>query len=139
MTSNNKNVSSQRIKKHCKIYDGLLPANVDRGPSLQQGLMNAQLQNFQQYDKSFNHWSLGRQLFCFLESQVLMTIEAAPRTFPWWDKTRRVAGGLIGVFVLKMKVKCGPSTKTLVFQNAFHFKARTEESVILLVCLKKNC
>ena len=103
MTSNNKNVSSQRIRKHCEIYDGLLPANVDRGPSLQRGLLNVQLQNFQQYDKSFNDWSLGKQLFCFLESQVLMTIGAAPGTFPWWDKTRRVAGVLEGVFGLKMK------------------------------------
>ena len=133
MTSNNKNVFSQRIKKHCKIYDGLLPGNVDRGPSLQRGLMNAQLQNFQQYDKSFNDWSLGKQLFCFLESQVLMTIGAAPGTSPWWDKTRPLAGVLEEVFVLKMKAKCGPSTKTQVFQNTFHFKARTEESVILLV------
>ena len=85
--------------------------------------MNAQLQNFQRHNKSFNDWSV--------ESQVLMTIGAAPGTFPWWDKTRRVAGE--GVFVLKMKAKCGPSTNTQVFQNTFHFKARTEESVILLV------
>ena len=62
-----------------------------------------------------------------------MTIGAAPGTFPWWYKTRRVAGVLEGVFVLKMKGKWGPSTKTLVFQNTFDFKARTEESNILLV------
>ena len=75
-----------------------------------------------------NHLTTGP-----LESQVLMTIGAAPGTFPWWDKTRRVAGVLEGVFVLKMKGKWGPSTKTLVFQNTFDFKARTEESNILLV------
>jgi len=38
---------------------------------------------------------------------------------------RRVAGVLEGVFVLKMKAKCGPSTKTQVF-HTFHYKARTE-------------
>ena len=81
--------------------------------------------NFKISSDITNHLTTGPS------NQVLMTIGAAPGTFPWWDKTRRVAGE--GVFVLKMKAKCGPSTNTQVFQNTFHFKARTEESVILLV------
>ena len=34
----------------------LLPANVDRRPPLQQGLMNFQLQNFQLCNKSLKDW-----------------------------------------------------------------------------------
>ena len=133
-----KNVSGQRTKKHCKIYDGLLPANVHREPSLQRGLMNAQLQNFQHYNKSFNNWSLETQLFCFPRISGLNDHRGGAGNFSLVGQTRCVAGVLEGVFVLKMKAKCGTSTKTLVFQNALYFKARTEESVILLVCLKKN-
>ena len=64
---------------------------------------------------------------------------------------RCLPGVLEGVFVLKLKAKCEPSTarktrenlraKTQVseiFQITFHFKARTEESTILLVRIKKN-
>ena len=39
----------------------LLPANVDRRPPLQWGLMNFQLQNFQLYNKSLKDCSLGKQ------------------------------------------------------------------------------
>ena len=60
---------------------------------------------------------------------------------------RRVAGVLKGVFVLKLKAKCGLSNdeekrklggKIHVFQNTFQYKARIEKSVILLVRIKKN-
>ena len=40
----------------------LLPANVDRRPPLQRGLMNFQLYNL----KSLEDWSLGKQLILFL-------------------------------------------------------------------------
>ena len=43
----------------------LLPANVDRRPPLQLGLMNFQVQNFRLYNKSLKDWSLGKQLILF--------------------------------------------------------------------------
>ena len=43
----------------------LLPANVDRRPPLQQGLMNFQLQNFQLFNKSHKDWSLWKQSILF--------------------------------------------------------------------------
>ena len=77
--------------------------------------------------------------------------------FYWIEKLkelinfRHLAGVLEGVFVLKLKAKCEPSTvskkrenlraKTQVseiFQITFHFKDRTEESIILLVQIKKT-
>ena len=46
----------------------LLPANVDRRPTLEQSLTNSQLQNFQLYNKS--DWSLGETVNSIsLESQ----------------------------------------------------------------------
>ena len=46
----------------------LLPANADRRPPLQQGLMN-----FQLYEKSLKDWLLGKQLIFFsLESQYFL-------------------------------------------------------------------
>ena len=43
----------------------LLPADVDRPPPLQRGLMNFQLQNFQLYYTSLKDWSLWKQLILF--------------------------------------------------------------------------
>ena len=43
----------------------LLPANVDRRPPLQRGLMNFQLQKFQLYNKLLKDCSLGKQLILF--------------------------------------------------------------------------
>ena len=43
----------------------LLPADVDRPPPLQRGLMNFQLQNFQLYYISLKDWSLWKQLILF--------------------------------------------------------------------------
>ena len=53
----------------------LLPANVDRRPTLGQSLTNSQLQNFQLYNKSRKDWSFGETVnFISLESQ----------SFPWF-------------------------------------------------------
>ena len=59
MTSHNETVSLQNLRAGSSVKSmtsqgnsAVLPANVDRRPSLQQGLMNFQFQNFQQYNKS---------------------------------------------------------------------------------------
>ena len=40
----------------------LLPANVDRRPTLERDFMNSQLQKFQLYNKSLKEWSLGESV-----------------------------------------------------------------------------
>ena len=75
MTSNNETVpaeiSVQEILQ--TLLDSMtsagnsapLPANIDRRPPLQRGLMNFLLQNLQLYNKSFQDKSLGKQLALF--------------------------------------------------------------------------
>ena len=72
MTSNNETVSRQNLwtgniakSMTSESNATLLAANVDRQLSLQRGLMNFQLENFQLYDKSLKDWSLGKHLFLF--------------------------------------------------------------------------
>ena len=66
MTSNNETVSRQNLcaghiarSMTSEGKSALLPANVDRRPPLQRGLMNFQLQNFQLHKKLLKDWSLG--------------------------------------------------------------------------------
>ena len=49
----------------------LLPANVDRRPSIQWGLMNFQPQNFQLYNRSLKDWSFGKQSILFNSGPVI--------------------------------------------------------------------
>ena len=52
-------------------HRALLPANVDRRPLLQRGLMNFRLQFFQLYNKSLKDWSVGKQLVLFPSGPVI--------------------------------------------------------------------
>ena len=78
MTSHNETVSLQNLRAGSSVKSmtsqgnsAVLPANVDRRPPLQQGLMNFQLQNFQQYNKSLKDGSLGNKINCFPRDQSL--------------------------------------------------------------------
>ena len=58
-------------------HSALLPANVDRPPLLQQGLMSFQLQFFQLYNKSLKDWSFGKQLVLFPPGPVIKGTQSA--------------------------------------------------------------
>ena len=58
----------------------MLPANVDQRPSLQRGLMNFQLQNFQRYNKLLKDWFRGKQLILFSSNLNVFRGEAGVRS-----------------------------------------------------------
>ena len=84
MTSNDETVSRQNLwagniakSMTSEGHSALLPANVDRQPLLQQGLMSFQLQFFQLYNKTLKDWSFGKQLVLFLSGPVIKGTQSA--------------------------------------------------------------
>ena len=76
MTSNSETVSRQNLQAGniaksitSEGNSALLPANVDRRPLSQRGVMN-----FRLYDKSLKDWSLGKQLILFPSSIMMPEI-----------------------------------------------------------------
>ena len=59
-------------------HSALLPANVDRRPLLQRGLMNFQLiLIFSAIYKSLKDWSVGKQLVLFPSGPVIKGTQSA--------------------------------------------------------------